>query len=121
MKSEIVDLLKSFVKANGMTAGLSQEQHTAIVRDAICELVFTDYAKESLLSAPAQPADPEAREAGVLYAEEIKRTRAELYTLLYPLMNGSALRQRMEAAGILAKSEGGRKAADAAALANKYA
>lgn len=119
---EVVELFKSAVAAGTFPKqGLSQEHWTAHVRDAICETIFTDYSKESMEGAEEQPKDPEAVVAGVLYKEQIKKVRAELYSLLYVLGNISAVRQKYETAGILHKSEGGRKSADAQALADRYA
>lgn len=94
MKPEIKSLIKDFLTSNKITSGMTQEQQTAIAMTALCELVFTD-------ATPAQ--------------------RAETFAVLYPLMNGSALRQRLESDGLLTKSEGGRKGADPTALAAKWA
>jgi hypothetical protein len=121
LKPEFVSLAKDFFAAQGTTQGLTGEQHTALVRNWICESIFTDYSTDALKEA-TEAAQAETDPKGPMHQalDTIKKTRAELYTTLYPLMNGSALRQRFEDAGVLKKTAGGRKSADAAELANKY-
>lgn len=120
LNTEFAKLAKDFFKAQGVTTGLTGEQHTALVRNWLCESILTDYSTEALDEArKASEAEPTDTELAAAF-KHIKTTRSDMYTALYPLMNGSALRQKFEDAGILTKTSGGRKSANAEALAAKY-
>lgn len=72
--------------------GLEQKQHTALIVSALREFVFTEMT------------DAEFK---------------EVFALIYPLMNGSALRQKCEKSGLLKESLV-KKGADAQAMADKF-
>lgn len=121
MNESITICAKALFTSKNHTAGLSQELHTALVRNVIVETIFTEFGQDSVDEAKkAHEADPKNDELKAAY-DQIMKVRGDLYTLLYPMMNGSALRQKFETAGLLAKSESGKKGANATALATKYA
>jgi hypothetical protein len=84
---------KDFCKDNGITAGLKHEEITAMAVGALCDAVFTEASDDD---------------------------KQKAYAVLYPLMNTSAFRQKLESAGILKKSEVKSRGADPSVLANKW-
>lgn len=120
LKTEVITVAKNIFTKQNITEGLPGEVQCAIVRDVILETIFTDYGVDALEEAKANAVGtaPESDENKALTI--IVKTRADLYALIYPLLNNSALRQKFEDAGMLKKTATGKRNANAEVLANKY-
>lgn len=73
--------------------GFTQKQQALLTLILLTETVFTDYDEKQFNDA---------------------------LVILYAMANGSAARQTMETAGLLLKTEGGKRGADVQALASKW-